>query len=327
MYLYVDASYMANSAANGLPPEQLQFGPPAIALDIVAKIAQYIRTYNATRTYFCLDPKGGSWRKHVCPTYKAQREEKLAKDPKRKLAHDMASTTVQDVLPELVDLMGCPNFVYPWIEADDMAAAAIALNQNLPGIIVTADNDYWQLLTPNICMIDPVHSLRYALVDGKIVRYKGDGTVEPLNLTPQESLLAKAIQGDSSDNLPGLIGIGEKTAAEAVQTKAVQKLLVENTGMVTPRKHKVHNPNPVPVQQDAKAVVSFNLTMMDLFNSKVHSKVKEIVADMQQKGLRGPVTNSTRTAVWLEQKHQFSREQAEATSRQLCSTYRNQWTS
>lgn len=57
MYLYVDASYMANSAANGLPPEQLRYGPPAIALDIVAKIAQYIRTYNATRTYFCLDPR------------------------------------------------------------------------------------------------------------------------------------------------------------------------------------------------------------------------------------------------------------------------------
>jgi len=92
-------------------------------------------------------------------------------------------------------------------------------------------------------------------------------------------------------------------------------------------KHKIHNPNPVPVAQDAKAVVAFNLTMMDLYNAKVHPKVKEIVIDMQQKGLRGPVTNGTRTAVWLEQKHQFSRDQAEATARQLCSTYRNQWTS
>lgn len=327
MYLYVDASYMANSAANGLPPEQLQYGPPAIALDIVAKIAQYIRTYNATRTYFCLDPKGGSWRKHICPTYKAHREEKLAKDPKRKLAHEMASATVQDVLPELVELMGCPNFVYPWIEADDMAAAAISLNQSKPGIIITADNDYWQLLTPNICMIDPVHSLRYAVVDGKIVRYKGDGTVEPLMMTPQESLLAKAIQGDTSDNLPGLIGVGEVTASEAVRGKYVQKLLAENTGMVTPRKHKIYNPNPVPVAQNAPAVVAFNLSMMDLFNSKVHLKVRDLAADIERRAMRGPVTNTTRTAIWLEQKHRFSQEQAEATARQLCSTYRNQWTS
>jgi glucose/arabinose dehydrogenase len=36
-------------------------------------------------------------------------------------------------------------------------------------------------------------------------------------MTPQETLLAKAIQGDTSDNLPGLIGVGEKTAADAVQ--------------------------------------------------------------------------------------------------------------
>ena len=52
MYLYVDASYMANSAANGLPPEQLRYGPPAIALDIVAKIAQYIRTYEGGDCFF-----------------------------------------------------------------------------------------------------------------------------------------------------------------------------------------------------------------------------------------------------------------------------------
>jgi 5'-3' exonuclease len=325
MHLYVDASYLANSAANGLPPEQLAYGPPAIALDIVAKIAQFIRTYGATRTYFCLDPKGGSWRKQICPTYKAHREEKLAKDPARKLAHDMATTTVQDVLPELVSLMGCPNFVYPWLEADDMVAAAVALNRGKPGIMITADNDYLQLVDQNICMVDPIHSLRYAPgPDGKILRYKGDGTVEQTGLDPAECLLAKAIQGDTSDNLPGLIGVGEVTATKAVQEKRVQQLLVEETGMVTPRKSK-NNPAPVPVQQDARAVVAFNLTMMDLLNSKVHPKVREIVAGMEAKAIRQPEAHFTKAALWLEEKHKFSREQAEATARQLCSTFRNQW--
>ena len=328
MYLYVDASYLANAAANGLPPEALRFGPPAIALDIIAKVAQYVRTYNATRVYFCLDPKGGSWRKQIYAGYKGQREAKLAKDPARKLAHDMASTTVQDVLPELVTLMGCPNFVYPWVEADDMAAAAIALNQGKPGLIITADNDYWQLITQQIYMVDPIHSLRYQLNEqGHIVRYKGDGTIESLMMTPQETLLAKALEGDDSDNLMGLINVGKKTAADAVIEKTVQKLLTEQTGMITPRKHKVHNPNPVPVQQDARAVVSFNLSMMDLYNAKIHPKVKEIVADMERKALRPVVTNFTQTAIWLEQKHQFAREQAEATARQLCSTFRTLWTS
>jgi hypothetical protein len=327
MYLYVDASYLANSAANGMPPEQLAYGPPAIALDIVAKIAQFVRTYNATRVYFCLDPKGGSWRKQVNPQYKAHREAKLALDPKRKLAHDMATTCIQDVLPELVTLMGCPNFVHLWLEADDMAAGAIEINRGKPGVIVTADNDYWQLLDPLVHMVDPVHGLRYQLDQGKIVRYKADGTIEPLNMTPQESLLAKAIEGDDSDNLPGLIGIGKKTAADAVIGKLVPKLLAENTGMITPRKHKTYNPNPVPVQQNAHAVVAFNLSMMDLIHTQVHPKVKAIVQDIETKGMRGPESNFTRASLWLEEKHKFSREQAEATARTLCSTFRNQWTS
>lgn len=328
MHIYVDASYMANSAANGLPPELLGFGPPAIALDIVAKIAQYVRTYNAQRVYFCLDPKGGSWRKQINPLYKAHREAKLAKDPKRKLAHDMATTTIQEVLPELIALMGCPNFVYPWLEADDMAAAVIELNRGKPGVIITADNDYWQLLDPQLHMVDPVHALRYQLdVHGHINRFKGDGTVESLGLTPAESLLAKTLEGDDSDNLAGLINVGEKTAADVVKEKRFVQFLTEQTGLITPRKHKVHNPNPVPVQQDARTVVNFNLGMMDLVHSRVHEKAKVIARDIEIKGMRGPETNFTRAALWLEEKHRFSREQAEATARQLCSSFRNQWTS
>jgi 5'-3' exonuclease len=327
MYLYVDASYLANATANSLPPESLRHGPPAVALEIIAKVAQFIRSYQATRVYWCLDPKGGSWRKQVHPSYKAHRAEKLAKDPVREAAHVMATTCIEEVLPELISLMGCPNFQYPWIEADDMAAAAVALNVGKPGILITADNDYLQLINATTYMIDPVHSLRYQLgEDGKIWRYKGDGTVESTGLTPQESLLCKALQGDASDNLPGLIGVGEVTATKAIIEKRVPTLLAEETGMVTPRKSK-NNPTPVPVAQDARAVVALNLSMMDLFNSRIHQKVKVIVSELEQKSIRQIATNFTRFSLWLEQRHQFATEQANQTAQFLCTTYRNQWTS
>lgn len=327
MYLYVDVSYLANAVANSLPPDQIRYGAPAIAVEIMAKVAQFVRTYEATRTYFCLDPKEGSWRKQVCPTYKAHREEKLAKDPQRKLAHDLASRAVQVEFPELAALMGCPNFVYPWIEADDFAAAVIANNPGKPGLIITADNDYFQLINSLVYMVDPVHSLRYQLdAEGKVVQYKGDGTCDPLNMTPAECLLAKAIQGDTSDNIPGLIGYGEITAAKVVIEKRVPQILAEETGLVTPRKSK-NNPNPVPVQQNARAVVANNLSLMDLFNSRIHQKVKTIAADIEAKGFRNPETNFTRTAVWLEERCQYSREQAERVSNSICTAFRNQWTS
>jgi 5'-3' exonuclease len=173
-----------------------------------------------------------------------------------------------------------------------------------------------------VIMLWPV---RQAGEDGKLIRYKGDGMIEPLGLTPAETLLAKAMEGDSSDNLPGLIGVGEVTATKVVQEKRAAQFLVEETGMKTRRKTK-NNPNPVPEMQDARKVVNDNLAMMDLFHSRIHEKVKALAFEKERAGLRNPETNLTRMTIWLEQKHQFSNESAAQAARQLVSTFRDQWT-
>lgn len=326
MYLYVDASFLANAAANSLPPDQLRFGAPAVAFAVISQVGQYVRNYQSRRVYWCLDAKEGSWRRQVLPSYKAHRAEKLEADPARKLAHDIADHAISVEIPELIELLSCPCFQLPWIEADDWAAAVIANNPGKPGIILTADKDYWQLISSQVCMIDPAHSLRYQLgEDGKLIRYKGDGMNEPMGLTPAETLLAKAMEGDSSDNLPGLIGVGEVTATKVVQEKRTAQFLVEETGMKTRRKTK-NNPNPVPEMQDARKVVNDNLAMMDLFHSRIHDKVKAFALEKERTGLRNPETNLTRMTIWLEQKHQFANEAATQAARQLCSTFRDQWT-
>ena len=327
MFLYVDTNFLANAAANSMPPDQLRFGAPAVALSVISQVAQYVRNYHSTRVYWCLDAKEGSWRAQVLPSYKAHRKEQLEKDPTRKIAHDMANHAIEDELPQLIALLGCPCFQMPWIEGDDWAAAVIALNPGKPGIILTADKDYWQLINPQVYMIDPSHSLRYQIgADGKLVRYKGDGTVELLFLSPEETLLVKAIQGDDSDNLPGLIGIGVVGATNEVKAKRVPQFLAEETGMKTKKKTS-KNPCPVPQMQDARKVVADNLAMMDLFHSRIHDKVKDLAASLEKGGLRNPVTNLTRMTIWLEQKHQFAHEAAEQAARQLVTTFRDQWTS
>lgn len=330
MYLYADISNLTHAAANSSsvgggnqPPNASQ-----VALAVIQQVAQIARSYRATRIYWFLDPapEHGSWRKKIFPEYKAQRPENLAKDPARLLANEVANKALHGDIPELIEITACPAFRFPYLEADDLCAAATALNATVPGIIVTADKDYWQLLRPGLQILNPIHSYRVELDEnGIILKRKGDGTVESIGLTPAQFLLAKAIQGDTSDNIPGLIGIGEITATKAVAEGRVPLLLTEQTGMITPRKSK-NNPNPVAVQQDARLVVAKNLTLVDLLHSQVFPRAMEVVAKMQADGIREQRTNYTRLVLWLEQKVAFSNEQARTVATQMAQTFTGLWT-
>jgi 5'-3' exonuclease len=218
MHLYIDASYLCHAAAHseagsgrGTPtPEQ-------VAINVLSTIGQLVRFHKATRIYTCFDTKSGSWRKKFFAEYKAQRAGELEDDPERKAIKEIADKTIHEVLPQLIQVLGCPVFLHPYIEADDFAAAAIALHPEKSGLIVTADKDYWQLVSANISCLNQTHGFMIQLgPDGKLVKRKGDGTSEEIGLTPAQHLLQKALQGDDSDNLNGLIGVGEVGAKKAV---------------------------------------------------------------------------------------------------------------
>lgn len=322
MNLYVDISPLCHAISNRQEMiEQINrpSGPVHVAINVATMLANFIRYYNASRVYFCMDHPKGNWRKAVHPSYKEGRQEKM--DDQAKLIYEMASKAATVHFPELTKLLEVPVFQMEYVEADDWVAACLAVNEGMPGTIITTDKDFWQLVTPNCPMVNPIHNYRVEIgINGNLQKTKPDNTIEDIGLTPDQYLLFRAIDGDKSDNLPGLYGIGEKKAVAAIQSNAVPQLLVENTKEISPRANK-SNPSPVKYFQDARAVVTTNLRLMALKKNEVSAKVQSKVVEIQADGIRPQRNNYTKLILWLES-HGISNQEI---AQQLVGTYTNQW--
>lgn len=170
-------------------------GFPTGALFIVARILlRILREERPRRFVFVLDGHGPTFRHELFPLYKAQRKsapEELVRqlDPIRRLTH----------------ALGLPLEVSDGCEADDcIASLAARWRQECPVILVATDKDLKQCLAPNVLMWDP------AARDEKIVtleRFKAE-----TGLLPSQWPDVQAVIGDASDNIPGVPGVGAKTA-------------------------------------------------------------------------------------------------------------------
>ena len=319
MYLYIDVSHLSHVLAHSMPAEQTALGPAAVALGVANMIGTYVRHYEATRVYFCMDAIEPSWRKSVYPEYKAQRQAVKEKDPRQKAISDLADATC-GVAPELFELLEVPVFIMPYVEGDDTCAAAVALNSTKPGIIITADKDFWQLITPTIYLLNPAHNYKVLLgSDGRLVKQKANGEEEQINLTPSEHLLHKALVGDPSDNLPGLVGCGEKTATKIIRANTINQYLTDSTGTV--KKRKTKTTPATTVHQDARAILKRNLELMTLLRSRVHEKVKTVMARIEAAGLRERRNSATKLTMWLESKGYNNTDVV----RHLVATYTDLW--
>jgi DNA polymerase-1 len=109
--------------------------------------------------------------------------------------------------------MGIPIFELPGFEADDLlgALADQAVAQGVEVIIATGDADTLQLVAPSVRVL----MARQGLAD--VVLYDEAAVLRRYGITPGSIPDFKALRGDASDNLPGLPGVGDKTAAKLLQ--------------------------------------------------------------------------------------------------------------
>jgi DNA polymerase-1 len=147
------------------------------------------------------DTKEPTFRHKKYPEYKATRE---------KMPDEMAGQYPRII--ELVDAFDIPLLEKPGYEADDIIAtlARQAEQQGIETYMVTGDKDFMQLLTPMVKM--------YVIRPGKDVEILDpQGLSEKLEMTPQQIIDYLALMGDSSDNVPGVPGVGEKTARQLIK--------------------------------------------------------------------------------------------------------------
>ena len=148
------------------------------------------------------DTREPTFRHKIYSEYKATRQ---------KMPEDMASQ--MEKLKDVVRAFNTPLLELPGYEADDIIGtlARRAESEGVLTYMVTGDKDFMQLISPWIKMYKPGKSA----ADSEIVDEKG--VLEKFGVTPEKVIDVLGLIGDKSDNVPGVPGIGEKTAIPLIQ--------------------------------------------------------------------------------------------------------------
>jgi len=116
-------------------------------------------------------------------------------------------------IDQLLEAFDIPTYSAEGYEADDVLAALAqqAEEQDLEALIVTGDTDTFQLISPHVRVMAPGRSF------GDTIIYDENRIRQRYGLEPQQLIDYKALVGDTSDNVPGVRGVGDKTATKLLQ--------------------------------------------------------------------------------------------------------------
>ena len=133
-----------------------------------------------------------------------------------------------DITKEVLNALGITVLAEAGYEADDLIAT-LATQADEAGyrvLVVTGDRDALQLVNPNVTVLYPIKGV------SALTRFTPDAVVEKYGLTPEQYPDFAALRGDPSDNLPGIPGVGEKTAAKWIVEYGSLQGLVDSVDTV-----------------------------------------------------------------------------------------------
>lgn len=201
-FVIIDGNALIHRAFHALPPLTTKKGEIVNAVfgfaSVLLKVLKELKPDYVAATF---DPPGKTFRHQDFPAYKAQR----IKPPQE----------LYDQIPrvkELVAAFRIPAFEKPGYEADDVIGTLTNKAKDVEKVIVTGDMDTLQLVDDET----RVYTLKKGI--GETVLYDRPAVQERFGLTPEQLIDFKALRGDPSDNIPGVPGVGDKTAADLLQT-------------------------------------------------------------------------------------------------------------
>ena len=133
-----------------------------------------------------------------------------------------------DITKEVLNAMGITVLSEPGFEADDLIAtlATQAENEGYRVLVVSGDRDSLQLVSDDVTVLYPRKGV------SELTRFTPEAVVEKYGLTPEQYPDFAALRGDPSDNLPGIPGVGEKTASKWIVEYGSLQALVDNVDSV-----------------------------------------------------------------------------------------------
>lgn len=196
--LLVDGMYLTFSSFYANPHMRTMGGVPTGAVfGFVSRIEAMLDELGPKRVVVAFDSREKTFRHELLPQYKAKRDA-----PPEELIEQLP------LIAEYLDQRRIPAMSRPGIEADDIIAALTHRHRKDGGevIIFTADKDLFQLVGPGVRLYHPKSK---TLLDER-------GIEEMYGVPPRRIVDYLALCGDSSDNVPGVPGIGEKSAQKLI---------------------------------------------------------------------------------------------------------------
>ncbi|OAH16004.1 DNA polymerase I [Streptomyces jeddahensis] len=218
--MLMDGHSLAYRAFFALPAENFTTatGQPTNAIyGFASMLANTLRDESPTHFAVAFDVSRKTWRAEQFAEYKANR----SKTP------DEFKGQVE-LIGELLDAMHTERFAVDGFEADDVIAtlATQAEAQGFEVLIVTGDRDAFQLVSDHVTVLYPTKGV------SELTRFTPEKVQEKYGLTPAQYPDFAALRGDPSDNLPGIPGVGEKTATKWINQFGSFAELVERVDEV-----------------------------------------------------------------------------------------------
>ena len=195
-FVLVDGSSYLYRAFHAMPSLSNSRGAPTGAVyGVINMLRRLLKDYDPEQIAVVFDAPGKTFRDDIYPQYKAQRSA-------------MPDDLVRQIEPihAIVRAMGLPLLMVQGVEADDvigtLARQAAAEGRNT--LISTGDKDMAQLVDAHVELVDTM----------KDARYDRAGVTQRFGIPPERIVEYLALIGDTSDNIPGVPGVGPKTAVK-----------------------------------------------------------------------------------------------------------------
>ncbi|MBU0647248.1 MAG: DNA polymerase I [Patescibacteria group bacterium] len=201
-FIIIDGNALIHRSFHALPPLTIKSGEMVNAVyGFTTVLLKALREFQPDYIALTLDRKEKTFRHKQYDKYKANRvkapDELYEQIPKVK---------------EIAKAFNIPIFELAGFEADDLIGTLVKrVDSDVKKIIVTGDLDALQLVDENT----EVFTMKHGLTDS--VLYDIEAVKQRYNLLPEQMIDFKSLRGDPSDNIPGVKGIGEKTAIDLLQ--------------------------------------------------------------------------------------------------------------
>lgn len=202
--IIIDSNALLHRSFHALPPLKNKLGQETGAVyGYLLTMFKAINDLKPNYVVACFDTKAPTFRHEMFKDYKAQRP-----------STPPGIISQIPVTKEILNALNIPVFAKEGVEADDLIATIcekVSKDKGVDIYIVSGDMDNTQLVDENI----KVYTLGKGIKDTVI--YDTAKVIERFGVNPEQMVDFKALIGDVSDNIPGVKGIGKKTAAEIIQ--------------------------------------------------------------------------------------------------------------